>query len=943
MDTKKTNIRISTFIINAFWRALYALNVFLFVVLLLQFVLLGLSFFDFKFSLPQWAESSLQTEISKFGVETKFSHISINMRGEVIADSVSARFSGTPNDFFVAKRIYASLWIPKLIRGENPIKSLRIVDAKLESSVGDSENTSVVRDIFADIHSEGQWWNVDSVSLSLGKLRITASGYINNNFDVNMLFNGAFKSDKTEKITSGTPKEKIEISKDWDNAFANYPKLEEYISKFSDPMLNLSFSLYGNGEDNINLDFVARGASFEIQEKLSHIDNLRMRVSHKNYGGENNCDVLLFADKFSLEGYPSFSNMIAHSNVAIEQGYYALENVDVSVKKISYDGSEFGDVRITKDSLNLENLHGDWKFWLALDKYKMGGLVSLSEDYDVKFSLNGQFDANLILNRKELSDIPELKQLAFPYGINVVANGEFYFQKKRLIVDASIESDNCTIMNIPVDSVRGCVNYTTDTNIMSATELQVDTSEGWNIEGEFIQNFSNNQYIVRVLGDIRPMAIAHFMEPWWKRIMKDFKFKGEKNFPRADVFVEGTWGAPEYIWCFTNASGGNAEYNGATFSKFSLNVLVNPNRISLYDILMESGSGGSALASLDWLYKNGITSFYDQKIFMDSTLSSNELIALGGDDVKDVLDVVKFEKSPKLKFNGVLRNPSNNPQKLPDLFNADVQSDGGVSIEMVRVENISFSARSNKINTELENLKFDFCGGSADGFVELKKVEKGMNFDANLRADKMNQLRFTEFLMSLGSEDKDKKEEKKTDEESEEESIVDGGENGVVSMSISLKGNTTEFEKCEGAGYAVLENKDLIKLHLFGMLSRALSAVSLPFGSFNLTYAQSPFEIANGTVKFSKLEMGGPVMQIKGGANYNFIDDNLDSTLAIIPFGGISTPVVSSVVSLINPLTSTVQVHLEGALADPKIGVKVNPINAIRSEEKIVEKIRDEL
>ena len=54
-------------------------------------------------------------------------------------------------------------------------------------------------------------------------------------------------------------------------------------------------------------------------------------------------------------------------------------------------------------------------------------------------------------------------------------------------------------------------------------------------------------------------------------------------------------------------------------------------------------------------------------------------------------------------------------------------------------------------------------------------------------------------------------------------------------------------------------------------------------------------------------------------------------------------PVVSSVVSLINPLTSTVQVHLEGALADPKIGVKVNPINAIRSEEKIVEKIRDEL
>jgi hypothetical protein len=34
---------------------------------------------------------------------------------------------------------------------------------------------------------------------------------------------------------------------------------------------------------------------------------------------------------------------------------------------------------------------------------------------------------------------------------------------------------------------------------------------------------------------------------------------------------------------------------------------------------------------------------------------------------------------------------------------------------------------------------------------------------------------------------------------------------------------------------------------------------------------------------------------------------------------------------------------LGGKLEDPEISVKVNPVNAIRSEEKIVEKIRDEL
>ena len=938
MDGKKTDLRVSTFIINAFWRSLYAVNVFLFVALFLQCVLWGLSLSEFKFALPMWVESALCKEISKFGVETKISRIYVNMYGEISAESVRARFSGTPKDFLIAKKIYASLWYSKLFSGSNPIKTLRIIDAQVGSTLNGAEELPIIKNLSLDVHSEGQWWNVDSLMLSLGELRITASGYINENFDANMLFNGAFNS--KEKTTSKT-KEKIDISKTWDSLFAEYPKIDEYISKFSAPMLNLSFSLCGNGEDNIVLTFESNGASVKIDEKLANIENLRLRASHKNYGGVNNSNVELFVDAFSLEGYPSLNGITLRSDIVIEEDYYALENFDVFVNKFEYDGAKLENLHINKNVLNKENLCGDWNVSVGALPYNIAGNLRVSKDYDVNFSLDGLLDTNLILSRKELADIPELKQLEFPTGIRVNVDGEFYAKTSRTLASATIQTGNCTIMNIPVDVVRGRVDYSSDTNVMSATDLHVETTEGWDIDGEFIQNFSNNQYIVRVLGDVRPMAIAHFMEPWWTRIMKDFKFKGEKNFPHADVYVEGTWGAPEYIWCFVRASGKDAQYNGASFDKFGLNVLVNPKRISLYDISIEASTGGTASASLDWLYKDGITSFYAQNIFMNSTLSPLELIALGGDDAREVLDVVKFEKAPKLKFNAVLRNPRNNPKNLSDIFNADVESDGGVSIEMVRVENISFTARSNKINTELENLKFDFCGGTADGVVDLKKIEKAMLFDANLRADKMNQLKFTKFLMSLGSSDSREKSDDKR--KSDEKSLIDGGENGAVSMSISLKGSTADFENSQGAGYAVLENNDLMKLHLLGILSRSLSAISLPFGSFKLTYAQSPFEIANGIVKFTKLDMGGPVMRIKGGASYDFVNDKLDSTLGVRPFGGLSTPIVANVMSLINPLTSTIQVHLGGKLEDPEISVKVNPVNAIRSEEKIVEKIRNEL
>lgn len=153
----------------------------------------------------------------------------------------------------------------------------------------------------------------------------------------------------------------------------------------------------------------------------------------------------------------------------------------------------------------------------------------------------------------------------------------------------------------------------------------------------------------------------------------------------------------------------------------------------------------------------------------------------------------------------------------------------------------------------------------------------------------MNQAKFTDFLYSLGGTNSDKD----SGEPKNSKSFIDGGENGIVTMSILLKGDIDNFEKSIGGGYVNLENSDLIKLNLFGVLSRALSAMKLPFGSFDITYAYSPFEISGGAVKFPKLEMGGPVMQIKGAAAYNFVGDDIDASLSIRPFGGLTMPIVS--------------------------------------------------
>ena len=132
-----------------------------------------------------------------------------------------------------------------------------------------------------------------------------------------------------------------------------------------------------------------------------------------------------------------------------------------------------------------------------------------------------------------------------------------------------------------------------------------------------------------------------------------------------------------------------------------------------------------------------------------------------------------------------------------------------------------------------------------------------------------------------------------------------------------------------------------MKLHLLGMLSRTFSALKLPLGSFDISYAKSPFEISDGKIVFTALELGGPVMQIQGAATYNYLDDNLNSTLSIKPFGSMKGAIGTSISVLVSPLASTIEVKLNGKLSDPEISMSVKPMNIIKSDENIVDTIRE--
>ena len=953
---------------NAFWRALYPLNA----VLGGLFVFLAAAFFVLwrdVFPLPEFAAGGIKNVLLENGVDLDFSSASISARGHIIINDASVRIEGTPSPFFSAERIDASFWIAPLAAGEVRLRGLRIYGGALGDTVNGVANSPAISHLFLGITKSGKWWRVDSAYFKIKTLTAYLSANISEDFSVDEFLRANGLPDKPEskpeaRGAAGSGGLNTVAAK-IDTFVGACEKYSKNLDMFSSPVCSARLFLSGAESSRGGLVFYSNRAVFPVGSKDARVENMRLGIRYDGGKIYEKLALAASAESFSCKDLPKSGGISGFARLSFDGAAAELSDIDISVENIEYAGVKIDNVQLQKSVLDSENYGADWRFFAAMNPHRIGGRFGVDKSLRFGADFEGAFDPQIVTRHESLADIDELKQLSFPRGLSVKGFAEGKIDSAAVKVGASFESSDCIIMNIPVRRVSGRVAFDSATQVLDAYDLSVQTREDWAVNGRFVQNLGDNRYYIFVDGTIRPMAIAHFMEKWWTRVFKSFEWRKEGIFPKADFFVEGRWGAPEYIWCFGRASGSDAAYNGVAFDDFSLNVWVAPERISLYDIRIKS-SDRTAHGNMQWLYDGGkLTTFDRQTLFLVSGLSSAELVALGGEDVAEITDVVKFSRPPQITVNALMRNPHNNPDNIPDIFNVAGFAPSITEIETAKLENLHFDAKSDKTTTRVENASFDFCGGTADGNITLVRSGKKMLFDAYARAQKMNQAKFTEFLMSLDpSADSQKTAAADTPKENAAEpagvgqngggkpavkpdsggsGFLDGGENGSVDLSLALKGDVADFAHSKGAGFASLTNPDLIRLHLFGAISRAFSALHLPLGSFDINYANSPVEISGGRVSFPRLEMGGAVMRIKGAATYDFINDDLDAGMAIYPFGGLTNLIASGISLLVNPLANAIEVTLDGKISDPKIGMEVKPINILQGEKRVLEKIRNSL
>lgn len=139
---------------------------------------------------------------------------------------------------------------------------------------------------------------------------------------------------------------------------SKFPEFKKYADMFSAPALNAEFVFYAGGACSAEAALVAGGATFDLLGADADARNFRVRLSYDGTRGTDSLSVSASAENFSREKFPSFENVSARAGVVFDGGYVGLENVEIAAKKISYDGTDIGNVAVSKSSLDTAKWRG---------------------------------------------------------------------------------------------------------------------------------------------------------------------------------------------------------------------------------------------------------------------------------------------------------------------------------------------------------------------------------------------------------------------------------------------------------------------------------------------------------------------------------------------------------------------------------------------------------
>jgi hypothetical protein len=850
---------------------------------------------------PGFVLRRIEAELARSGLVLSFGRAQFDPTGKVLLQDVRLRGTQFEDPLLTCRLLYVRHDFWSLLAGQTTPAEIQAEGAALFlpamlSPSGTAE--PVVSNLAVTLRREPPVWRIDQAAGRLGPLAFTLRG------------------DFTPPRTAAAPIDLARLTSQFLQFARQLGTVTDRLAAFEDPSVEARLETAGIGVNRLSLLFTAAAARRPWNQPVNS-GGLVAGTSVMLGGGPR--IVPLHVAALDVEGPAGFHSDAVRATLRLETtpGRLAGRPVELQAAAATVDtpaGPVMGPL-----------LRADLSHWPQL-RTEIAALVdgeflaaevdAALQEQSARIHATGRAAPDLI--RRVLTRHTPRAEPFFRFGdpVGFDARVELAPGWRFARLESRVDAGRLDSRGVPVTAARGRITIA-GTSFL-ADDARAAVGEG-QARGSYWMDFGTTDYRMLLNGRLHPVDISGwFRGDWWPNFWNRWFAFAPGASPAAEVDIQGRWKSPALSNNFVRAHARDARVWGGDFQAVDATLFVRPAFVHGLAAKGHRADGAQRLAGS--FKRFGVPGSPDTDRFEFDFTTNADPAVLGRmleGRADTVLASLRFSQPPAIHAWGALDGEG--PVLTPD-YQFTGQADAPLHYYGFPLESAIVKGTVRGDDVRLQDVTFAAAGGTGAGHAKLSGPDgnRRLAFDLYLNKAALGPTvhAVQEYIAARDGTPVPTGPEGK---------FVRTAAASQLDFTLTAEGDPASLASFKGDGHAALTGGELGEVHLFGLLSQVLNSLTLSFSSLKFNSARTSMRLEQGALFFPDLKVTGPSATIDARGRYVFTDNNLDFTARFKPYEQPGSLLAAAVSIVINPLTSILELKLNGPLGDPKWSVLVSP------------------
>jgi len=842
----------------------------------------------------------IEGELARSGLILKFGRARFDPTGKVLLQDVQVRTAQFEDPVLSCRLLYARHDFWSLLSGWDFPDEIQVEGATLQLPAmlapgGIAE--PVVSDMAVTLHHRSHTWQVEQFSGRIGRLKLS--------------LHGSFTPPRDG--TAGPDLQ--QITERFLRFARQFAPLMERIDAFDEPSLEVQLDTDATGTNRAALRLVAAGARQPWDRPVALGPFTATTTVTAGRAGAH--EIRFTTDWLETARDIRAEQIRGSVEIDVDPSNFAPRPrlARIAAARLVTPEGEFAGPRAVAALDRWPEVQADLSVEVGGEPLAVSGTANLSER-SAKVRASGRAQPALI-TRILATHTPRAEPY-FRFGDPVDFDAEAVlgpgWRFERLAT--RVAAGRLDSRGVAITSARGRIDIVGLDFLAHDAQVAIGPSAA---RGSYWMDFGTTDYRMLLDGRLQPAAISGwFRGDWWPAFWNRWFVFPDNRLPEAEVDVRGRWKEPMLSNNFVRARTAGATVWGGDFEAVDATIFVRP---AFVHGLAVHGTRAGGREHLTGSFKRfGIPGAHETDRFefdFDTNADPAVLGRMLEGRADDVLASLRFTQAPSIHAWGTLDGEGTT---LAPEYRFTGRTDAALWYYGFPLQSAAVSGRVKGREVKLDQISFAAAGGTGEGKATLTgdPAARLLGFDlflnkaglgAAVRAVQEYDAARTGVPAPTGPESQ----------------FVRTAANSLLDVSLSAQGNPADLATFKGSGHASLTGGELGEVHLFGLLSQVLTGLTLSFSSLKFDSAYTGFELDRGALYFPDLKVTGPSAAIDARGRYAFSSNALDFTARFKPYEQPGSLLAAAVSIVINPLTSILELKLNGPLGNPKWSVLVSP------------------